>query len=271
MKLFMETRKQNFRKLSLSELSFIIVSDNYSKEMQNQAYSEIKRRFSTNGCHYETFMEYEEEAVNKRGSDISNYLICPNPNGQQLMETYFKYVNGRGIHEHGDLLFSEVLLCNSNSQNSFFTKALRKELNNIKKRIEDSTSTKDDCEKLEMIWNILNERISKKQLIWYENSLTDCVINTVITSSSLMSPKRIEIIENMFKKLDEKKFGLSWIPMLIYSGLLNAEIIDYLNMHKIAHNDILRLSEQRKSIMSSLKKQDIDYSFVDPKVLIMKK
>lgn len=49
------------KKMSLSELSFIVLTDNYN-----------------------VFIEYEEEAIGKRENNVENYLIRPNPNGQYL-------------------------------------------------------------------------------------------------------------------------------------------------------------------------------------------
>ena len=78
------------KKMSLSELSFIVATDNYSADLKNEAYAEIQRRFKNNGCNYHAFMEYEEEAISKRGTNIDSYLIGPNPNGQLLMELYLE-------------------------------------------------------------------------------------------------------------------------------------------------------------------------------------
>ena len=95
------------KKMSLSELSFIVLTDNYSSEFKNEAYQEIQKRFKNNGCNYNAFMEYEEEAIGERGNDIENYLIQPNPDGQLLMELYFNHVYQKSALQHGNLLFSE--------------------------------------------------------------------------------------------------------------------------------------------------------------------
>jgi len=52
----------------------------------------------------------------------------------------------------------------------------------------------------------------------------------------------------------------------------NNEILDYLNMHRIANSDISKLSQQQKSIITSLKKdEDIDFSFIKEKKLELKR
>ena len=119
---------KNIKKYPISKLSFIILTDNYTEEEKKEAKEEIERRFSKNGCDYEEFMEYERNAISRRGQDINNYLIQDNPDGQLLIELYLKYVYNKELYEHGNLLFSENLLCNSNSEHSFFVKAIKVEL-----------------------------------------------------------------------------------------------------------------------------------------------
>ena len=252
--------------MSLSELSFIVLSDNYSADIKNLAYKEITRRFSNNGCNYNIFMKYEEEAISKRGNEMDRYLISPNPDGQLLIELYFNYVYGYNAYEvgqHGNLLFSENLICNSNSQKSFFVKAIKIELNNIKNRMAMKNSSFEDFEMLNLVYNILSNRCNKKQEIWYENSLTDCVMDIVPEYSSLLSDKRNE----KMKKCAEKCINgsrLAQFQHFLYSSIIDSEIIDYLNMTRIANYDLSKLSQQKKSIIASLKSgKNVDYSFID--------
>lgn len=264
-------KNNNIKTMSLSELSFIVLTDNYSSDIKNMAHSEIKKRFLNNGCHYDAFMEYEEEAIDKRGNNIENYLIQVNPTAQLLMELYLTKVYKHETTQHGNLLFSENLLCNSNSQKSFFVKALKIELDNIKKRIEAENNSDEDIEKLNLIYEVLNSRYQKKQDIWYENSLTDCVMDTVTQSSSLMSDKRIA---NLEKYTENWKNGskLAIIQCILYGIPLNIAILDYLNMKKIANQDLSKLYHQQKSIIKSLKnEQYVNYSFIDTESLINQK
>lgn len=47
------------KKLSLSELSFIVLTDNYGSDLKNEAYHEIQKRFESNGCiNTMCFMEF---------------------------------------------------------------------------------------------------------------------------------------------------------------------------------------------------------------------
>lgn len=262
---------KKIEKMSLSELSFIVLTDNYSPDLKNEAYLEIKNRFSKNGCNYNIFMEYEDEAISKRGNNIEKYLIQPNPNGQLLMELYFNHVYQQSVLQHGNLLFSENLLCNSNSQRTFFIKALKIELENLNKRLQTIPNPSQEYDQLLSIYNMLYQRYNKKQMIWYENSLTDCVMDIVSESSSFMGDKT---------KIKIEKYATNWrngskiamIQCILLSMTTNNEILDYLNMHRIANSDISKLSQQQKSIITSLKQgEDIDYSFIKEKKLELKK
>lgn len=259
------------KKKSLSELSFIILTDNYSSKLKNESYREIQKRFKNNGCNLNAFMEYEEEAVTKRGNDIESYLIKPNPDGQLLMELYFNYVYEKPIFQHGNLLFSENLLCNSESQGTFFVKALKIELDNLYKKLQLLPTSSEEYQHLLLIYQNLYQRCNKKQNIWYENSLTDCVMDIIPDVSSFMSEKFKAKIEKSTSNM-ENGSKIAMIYFLLLSMITNNELLDYMNMHRIAYSDITKLLQQQKSIIKSLKKDtDIDYSFVKEKKLELKR
>ena len=169
-------RKNKFCDLSLSELSFIVLNDEYAPLVRDVAREEIERRFSKNGCGFEPFIEREYEAISKRGKDLSNYLITPQPNGQLLMETYFKYVNASERENlHGDLLFSEVVLCNDSGP-SFVKRAFVEEIIKIKSEIDrinrerlygiedqDNEAIAKRLNLLESIFRVLKKRVSMNE------------------------------------------------------------------------------------------------------------
>ena len=262
---------KNIKKYPISKLSFIILTDNYTEEEKEKAKEEIKRRFSTNGCNYDLFMEYEERAIRQRGQDINDYLIKDNPNSQLLIELYLKYVYNKEFYEHGNLLFSEILLCNSNSEYSFFTKALKVELENIRYRIKKGKYQEEDLEKIKLIYQILDKRSERKNPnVWYETSITDCVMDVVDEPSSLYTKKRKNKIEIIFKKIKEGS-KIALIKSIPYM-LLENEILDNLYMKHIANKEFSKLKKQRTSIAESLCKHDkVDYSFIETKKLIKKK
>lgn len=262
---------KNIKKYPISKLSFIILTDNYTEEEKQKAKEEIQRRFTTNGCNYDLFMEYEERAIKQRGQDINDYLIKDNPNGQLLIELYLKYVYNKEFYEHGNLLFSEILLCNSNSEYSFFTKALKVELENIRYRLKKGKYEDKDLDKINLIYHILDKRSERKNPnVWYETSITDCVMDIVDEPSSLYTDKIKQKVEEISIKIKEGS-KLAVIKSLPYS-LLENEIIDNLNMKHIANKEYVKLREQRISIANSLCSHNvIDYSFISKKKLIKKK
>ena len=216
-------------------------------------------------------MEYEERAIRQRGKDINNYLIKDEPNGQLLIELYLKYVYNNEFYEHGNLLFSEILLCNSNTKNSFFTEALKVELYNIKYRMKKGKYKEEDLEKINIIYKILKERYEKDNPnVWYETSITDSVMRLVDEESSWDTDKRKEKLQKYLKELKEGS-KLALIKVLPYS-LLDNEMLDDFNMQHIANKELKKLKDQRTSIAESLCKHNvIDYTFVDKKTLIKKK
>ena len=262
---------KNIKKYPISKLSFIILTDNYTQEEKERAKQEIQRRFSTNGCDYDLFMEYEERAIRKRGQDINNYLIKDNPDSQLLIELYLKYVYNKENKEHGNLLFSEILLCNSNAKNTFFTEALNVELGNIRYRIKHQKFNEENLEKLNLIYTILDNRYEKENPnVWYETSITDCVMDIVNDESLLYKDKGREKLKTYLKEI-KKDSIISFIKSILYN-LLKNEMLDYLNMQHIANKEFRKLKEQRISIANSLCTHNvIDYSFVDKKKLIKKK
>lgn len=267
-----ELRKvQQIKNMSLSELSFIVLINNYASDLKNTAYQEIQRRFKNNGCDYNAFMEYEEEAIGKRGNDIENYLIQPNPDGQLLIELYFNYVYQKDVLQHGNLLFSENLLCNSISQRTFFVKALKIELDNLNKRLQSLSATSKEYQQLLLVHQILYQRCNEKPVIWYEDSLTDCVMDIIPETSSFMSEKTKAKIEKYATNW-ENGSKIAMLQCLLLCMTTNSELLDYLNMHRIANSDLSKLSQQQKSIITSLKKDsDIDYSFVKEKKIEFKR
>ena len=253
---------KNIHSLPVSRLSFMILTEELDIKDKNKVYSEIKRRLSA-GSYLNAFMEYEEDAIRKRGKDINKYLIQDKPNAQLLMYLYFTEVFKQEASQHGNLLFSENMICNSGEQNGFFTKFIRNELNNIRERISIANKSKEDVNLLELAYKLLENRYNQKQPIWYEDSLTDCVMDTVVTSSSLMS---IEKTEKLKERADNgSKFAI--VQAILYGMVADIELLDYLNMRHVAKKDLIRLYKQKKHILSTLE-TPINYSFLsDEKVL----
>lgn len=253
---------KGIKDMSLSELSFIVITDHYSSDLKLKAEQEIRERFKNNACDYNCFMHYEKNTISQRGNKIENYLIQPNPDGQLLMELYFNYIYEQSIYQHHNLLFSEVLLCNDNSQRTFFVKALKIELNRLKKRLQTLSNDSIEYQQLSLIYQILNTRYHKKQPFWYENSLTDCVMDILSDESSFMGEERKEKLHQYIEGWKNRS-KTALVKGLLFELVFYNPYLSCLNTYRIANQDIAKLSQQRKSIITSLKKgDDVDYSFV---------
>lgn len=217
-------RTKTVQNISLSELSFIIFSNQFSIDLQREAYEELKRRFSKKTFSLEAFIEYEKDTIEKRGCNIDDYLISENASISLLLKLYFSKVYKKDIFQHGNLLFSENLLCHSDGEKTFFVKALRYEL----KRLENTKSpflSSSECEILEKVMEALNERINKKQLLWYETSLTECTWDIMTDSLITLFPA-----------------------------------ISYLSVYNFLLQDLTKLAPQKKAIMNSMKRATVDHS-----------
>ena len=277
-------RKNKFCDLSLSELSFIVLNDEYAPLVRDVAREEIERRFSKNGCGFEPFIEREYEAISKRGKDLSNYLITPQPNGQLLMETYFKYVNASERENlHGDLLFSEVVLCNDSGP-SFVKRAFVEEIIKIKSEIDrinrerlygledqDNETIAKRLYLLESIFRVLKKRVSMNEKRFTGTDIFRTMEDITIGPNSYCTPKYCQRLEEVCEKAktsDESKLDAMYV---CFRGIVGSiERIDGINMTRIALQDGAKLGEQKRSILKSLKKDDVDYSFITPEMVRMR-
>ncbi len=261
----MESRDDKIRILPLSELAIMLLDKNQGSDLQNQAYGEIKRILANNGIlRYETFIEYEEEVLTKRGMDISNYLICSNPDAKQYMETYFKYVQSKKSFNHGDLLFSEVLLYVNKNNRSFFVRFMLSELSNLKRRMKNPNLSSEEKEKLREIFLSLHEIIKNRQQSLYEEPLLNSITEAFKSADCFLKTSKFDRITSYNDT--QRKETLN-NPISTCFQLLGKEIMDNLKMKKILAQDYKKTSNQRKSIMNSFHQEEVDYSFFNGKTL----
>ncbi|MFI3260388.1 MAG: hypothetical protein R3Y13_01570 [bacterium] len=139
--------------LSLSQLSFIVLGENYMNSEIILAYKELKERFDKNGQSYDCFMDKELEAIVKRGYNAHDYLIGQDSDEElyiKLFEENFNFneckfnINDQftnlGEEIDSPLLFSEKLLLSTNLPNSFLKKVLKMRL----RKIQNSLKTMDE-------------------------------------------------------------------------------------------------------------------------------
>ena len=147
----------NLKKVSISNLILIILNDKNKDILRKCAESELRKRIKNVGLEFDDLLHSDDKITQKRGLDINNYLISPNINMQQLMETYFMYDWKTDCYSN-NLLFSEKHLCNElDFGDTFFTKVCTKEIINLTKRLQNSTS-ESQKEVLLSIKQILEER-----------------------------------------------------------------------------------------------------------------
>lgn len=147
----------NLKKVSISNLVLIILNDKNKDILRKCAESELRKRIKNVNCEFDDLLHFDDKVIQKRGLDINNYLISPNINMQQLMETYFMY-DWKTDYCSNSLLFSEKHLCNElDFGDTFFTKVCTKEIINLTKRLQNSTS-ESQKEVLLSIKQILEER-----------------------------------------------------------------------------------------------------------------
>ncbi len=253
-------RKFDYFALSLSELSFIVLTNTDDNNVRNNAYNEIKRRFSKNGCNYDIFMEYEKRTIEKRGDSISEYIINPHTTSQKLMELYFNYVYEKNISMHGNLLFSELLLCNDNCKNSFFINFIKNEIQRIKARMAADNLTQSDVETLQTISNALNERLEKTIPFYREDNIIDAIADISCSSPYFLFTEKQK--KEFMEKLNNNKMSkMKMIPIMLGQMILGSDQIDCFAMKCFAERDNARLTQQKRSILQC--NNEIDYSFVD--------
>lgn len=102
---------EDLKHLCISNLILVILNKNNTDILRKCAEIELRKRIRNFGCEYDDFLHIDDKVIKERGLNINNYLISPNVDMQQLMETYFLYAKDTHYYANG-LLFSEKLLCN---------------------------------------------------------------------------------------------------------------------------------------------------------------
>ena len=255
------------KRMPLSKLSYIVATDVYSDEEKNLAYEEIKQRFASTTCSSSEFLAREERVFAKRGELLSSYLIGNNPSGQQLMEFYLDR-DYDALDESNNVLFSELALCNRDTENSFFVKAAKIELNNIGRRLENFEGSDEELVNLRKAYVELKKRIMLKcdqnntSLIDYIWDITDGL--SVFIDIDKYMEKHGDKIDKAAEELESgKKLALlKLIKPGVVGAVANSETFNSWYIRYFFFLDMARLKPQQKSIITSLKKEQVDYSFL---------
>ena len=258
---------EELRKASISNLILIILNDKNSDIVRKCAEVELRKRIKNVGWKFDDLLHFDDKVIQKRGLDIDQYLISPNVNMQQLMETYFTYAwktNGDSNY----LLFSEKHLCNeADFGDPFFTKVCTKEIENLDKRIKTS-STESQKKVLLSIEQMLEERNQSfkqsKQEILIKSPVDILCHNDAM--DQLDDDTFHEFLYNysdkeMYKMLSTRLGRLKGVILdALNDTIYDPDIVQYLCGLIFVRRDSSKLSSQKEQLLHQLRNNfEVDY------------
>ena len=253
---------KNLKKISISNLILIILNDKNDDILRKYAEIELRKRIKNVGCEFDDLLHFDDKVIQKRGLDVNNYLISPNINMQQLMETYFMY-DWQTNYDSNYLLFSEKHLCNNvDFGDVFFTKVCTSEIKNLNRRLQNSTS-ESQKKVLLSIKQILEERNrtfkQSKQEILKDDSIELFCHNEAMYQLDEDIETCHEFLQNCSDeeryKLLSSKLGMLKIVILniLNDTLYDPDLVQYLCGLKFVRKDSSKLSSQKKQLLQQLR------------------
>ncbi len=252
---------------SLSNLILIILNNQNNDTLRRCAEVELKKRIKHVGWNYNDLLHFDDKVIKQRGLDIDNYLISPNVNMQQLMETFFMYDNDKDYYSNG-LLFSEKHLCNQyDFGESFFRRICFKEIKNIDQRLNENESPKDY---LIAIKQMLIERQQNAREENQEIRKEDFVELLRTNEAMYHIDEDMNSFLFLFNNLtDEELYKLLCsrlgkriieLSKLLNNSLCDLDIIQYLYGQHFIHQDSAKLHKQKRKLLNEVKKgYKVDY------------
>ena len=253
---------QNFKKISISNLILIILNDKNVDILRKCAEAELRKRIKNVGWEFDDLLHFDDKVIQKRGLDVNNYLISPNVDMQQLMETYLLY-DWQTDYCSNNLLFSEKHLCNeADFGDSFFTKICTKEIENLNRRLKSSRSNSQK-EILLSIKQILEERNRKfkqeKQEISKNNRIELLCHSEAMYHLDGDKGTYHEFLQNysndeLYKFLGSK-LGILKVAILetLDNILCDSDLVEYLYGLKFVRKDSSKLSSQKRQLLQQLR------------------
>lgn len=260
---------ENLKNLSISNLILIILNDKNDDVLRQYAEIELKARLKNVSYNYNDILNLDDKVIKMRGLDIDNYLISPNVNMQQFMETYFKYYNrsrlkNYDLDKYDSLLFSEKHLIDERSfRKNFFSKLCNAELKNINKRINNGDYEYQKELLLEVkkkLENRIEERKLFKELIKdqgrEEGNFLDSILSCGEAMNQLWGDPYLSPLNNIsdeeFYKLLRTKLGklkLDIAEKLDESDLFHSNTFDDLYGILFVSKDSSKLKLQKKLLL----------------------
>lgn len=253
---------ENLKNISISNLILIILDNRNADMLRKYAEIELRKRIKNVGWEFDDLLHFDDKAIQKRGLDINNYLISPNINIQKLMEIYFTY-DWQTNFASNYLLFSEKHLCNKEDfGDSFFTKVCTREIRNLDRRLQNSSS-ESEKENLLLIKQTLEERnkafSQSKREILKDDPIELLCHNEAMYQLDGDSWSCHEFLQNysdeeMYKLLSSK-IGMLKIGILetLNDTLYDPDLVQYLCGLKFVKKDSSKLSHQKKQILQQLR------------------
>ncbi|MGN1268400.1 MAG: hypothetical protein ACI4U0_02720 [Candidatus Aphodocola sp.] len=253
---------KNLKKISISNLILIILNDKNNDILRKCAEVELRKRIKNVGWEFDDLLHFDDKVIQKRGLDVNNYLISPNINMQQLMETYFMY-DWQTNYDSNYLLFSEKHLCNDvDFGDTFFTKVCTREIRNLNRRLENSTS-ESQKKVLLSIKQILEERNKSlkksKQEILKDDPIELLCHNEAMYQLDGDVGTCHEFLQNCsdeeIYKLLSSRLGLLKIGILetLNDTLYDPDLVQNLCGLNFVRKDSSKLSPQKKQLLLQLR------------------
>lgn len=241
------------KKQTISALFLITNNPSYDYETRKNAEVELRRRMKNLGYDYDAFAEEELQIIQRRGMNLNNYLVGPEPNMQLLMELYFRLHNSS--QDNNPLLFSENHLCNDYyNSHSFFSSICRMEVGNIEEKIERG----GESESLIEAYNILLNRLLCTR---WDASIAGVDIDSVA---------HLDIFKYNHNISDEERSKIASSKVLsvgdaivgrIDSTLMQSDFAKWLYVNKLLMKDGLLLAKQKQRLrFQAFTGYDVDYN-----------
>lgn len=253
---------KDLRNITISNLILIILNDENNDILRKCAEIELRKRIRNVGWEYDDLLHFDDKVIKERGLDIDNYLLSPNVNMQQLMETYFMY-DWNSDYYTNYLLFSEKHLCNEiDFAEPFFRKICSREINNIDKRI-NSNDIKREKELLISIKQMLLERQQKAKQLKKETMKDDpiellCASETMYQldgGPALCHEFLYNISDEERYRILKSKFGMMKAIFLenLNDTLFDSDIMQNLCGLKFVRKDSSKLNKQKKQLLQQVR------------------
>lgn len=270
----------NLKKLSISNLILIILNNKNSDLLRKCAEVELRKRVKNVGWEYNDLLHFDDKVIKERGLDVNNYLISPNVDMQQLMETYFMYCFNKN-YDNRYLLFSEKHLCNNGDLGDyFFSKICTKEIKNLSQRI-DKLETDSQKEILLLFKQMLEERnkifkqetkeILKKypiELLCHNEAMYQLDGATSTCHKFLKNCSDEETYRLISSNLGRLK---CIILCLLNESIYDADILQYLCGLKFIRKDSSKLSNQKNHLLNQVKNNyEVNYESEQIKKVLQK-